>query len=89
MREGRQQNNRLVVQKEERKGTRLPRVVQGPRRGGQTCWGTGAGFSWHGSQICTRDPLAREGPTMGEVSGGGPSVFTTCPVERFHVKVDL
>lgn len=37
----------------------------------------------------TRDPLAREGPTMGEVSGGGPSVFTTCPVERFHVKVDL
>lgn len=46
-------------------------------------WGIGVGSSWGGSQMGTRDLLAREDLAMGEASGGGQSVLRHVQMSAF------
>lgn len=60
--------------------------VRGSMMGWPGLWGVGVGSSWGGSQMGTRDLLAREDLAMGEASGGGQSVLGHVQVSAFMCK---
>lgn len=50
---------------------------------GSNCWGTGVEYSQGGSQMHTRDLLARKDLAMGKSSRGGQSVLLHVQMSAF------